>query len=156
MISGEIEKAVNSALNYLGYRSRSINETKNYLKKKGYDEKIIKEAICYLEDKEYLDDLCFTKMWIRIRKENHLLGKCRIKSELLLKGIDVDLIDEELDVLYSEEEENEKALEAARKQLKKYGEVEDEKKLQRLYRFLVNKGFRPEISRKTCKIFFDF
>ncbi len=154
--SGMETKATNKALNYLNYGPRSVKEIRNYLERKGYNQKLIKEVVKYLKNCDYLNDLTFTRMWIESRKENKFLGRNRIKHELLQRGINTDLIDEELDKLYLEKEESKVAIEIARKQLKKYDDIDDMAKKRRLYRYLINKGFKPEVSRKTCENLLNF
>jgi len=151
MISNDEKRAINKALKYLSYRARSVKETKVYLTKKGYSEDIIDGVIKYLRERDYLNDLVYAKMWIEDRKERKLFGRNRIRSELILKGIDSNLIEEELAKLYLEEDEEGKAFKVAEKQLKKYKEFDNSTKKRKLYRYLANRGFNPEVSIKVCE-----
>ncbi len=151
MISNDEKRAINKALKYLSYRARSVKETKVYLTKKGYSEDIIDGVIKYLRERDYLNDLVYAKMWIEDRKERKLFGRNRIRSELILKGIDSNLVEEELTKLYLEEDEEGKAFKVAEKQLKKYKEFDNSTKKRKLYRYLANRGFNTEVSIKVCE-----
>jgi len=151
MISNDEKRAINKALKYLSYRARSVKGTKDYLTKKGYSEDIVDGVIKYLRERDYLNDLVYAKMWIEDRKERKLFGRNRIRSELILKGIDSNLIEEELAKLYLEEDEEGKAFKVAEKQLEKYKEFDDLTKKRKLYRYLASRGFNTEVSVKVCE-----
>ncbi|MDO8885428.1 RecX family transcriptional regulator [Candidatus Oleimmundimicrobium sp.] len=153
--SDEEKGAINKTLNYLKYRPRSTKEVVDYLKRKSYGQKLIEKVIKYLENFGYLDDLLFARIWIESRKEGKSLSRNRLKSELLLKGVNANLIEKELNSIYPEEEEEKIVFEVARKQLKKYERLNDDTKKRRLYNYLASKGFRPNILRRTCEKLLD-
>ncbi|MDP2755007.1 MAG: regulatory protein RecX, partial [Nitrospirota bacterium] len=91
-----LEKARGYAFLLLKFRLRSEKEITQRLKGKKFDEQVIKETIEFLKERKFIDDQAFAKAWIesRIRKP---LGLRRLRQELSLKGIDMKIIDAELE-----------------------------------------------------------
>jgi len=85
-------KVKESALNLLSYRARSIKELRDRLKKKGYEEKCIYEVIDELEEVGLVNDIEFTRAWIRERGKSR--GTFKLISELRTKGISKEIIDQ--------------------------------------------------------------
>lgn len=102
-------KCYNYSLRYLAVRPRSINEVREYLvRRKGFDEDEVNQAIQTLLEKRYLDDNDFARIWIRNRMQLSQKPLSMIRLELLKKGVDKDVIsacindveeDEQLEVL---------------------------------------------------------
>ncbi|NQU73859.1 MAG: regulatory protein RecX, partial [Candidatus Omnitrophica bacterium] len=58
-------RAKNCAYRLLSYRSRSIKEINDRLKKKGFSPAIIKKTVTHLKQINYLNDEEFAKSWVR-------------------------------------------------------------------------------------------
>ncbi len=84
------------ALKSLNSRAKSIKEMKNYLVKKEYPLEYIDFAIDELKNKKYLDDRIFTKSYIQNQIITTSRGPYRIVKELHDKGVDSDIIEDEI------------------------------------------------------------
>lgn len=81
-----------TALRYLGYRSRSEAELRRYLKQRGYLPAAIDDALSRLRSWNYLDDEVFARGWALARAQNRGHGPRRIDQELRSKGVSQALI----------------------------------------------------------------
>ena len=120
------------------------------LKRKNFDQGIIKETLSFLKSKSFIDDSIFAREWIEARLKKPL-GILRLRQELGLKGIDEKIIDSAL--LQIKEDYSEqvivKALALAR--LAKLKDLEPNKAKQRIYGYLLRRGFSPEVVIDTIK-----
>lgn len=132
-------KAKDYAFNLLSYRPRTRHEIKGRLKEKKYSQEIIERVIAMLEEYNYINDYEFASLWIQNRCSVRPLGKWRLKQELLLKGIDEKIIEEQLQTV-DEEKEYEMAVGLIRNKKKFQGA-----KREKIYNFLRRRGFSKEI-----------
>ena len=142
--------ALEKAMGYLAARPRCEKKVRDYLKNKGYEDADIEDAVGYLLERKYLNDVEYVRSYLR-----YGLGKgkslFRIKYELACEGVsEFDIEDgiylfEENEDLTISEIEHENAEKEARKIFKgDYKELpyEDKKKLQdKLARRLNGKGY---------------
>jgi regulatory protein len=150
-------KAKDYAFLLLKFRLRSENEIYRRLKKKKFPEAVIKETIAFLKEKRFIDDELFAKSWIDSRLKKSL-GLRRIKSELNLKGIDVKLIEEQINKVKENYSEEETVADIARERSAKLKGVEPKKARQRLYSYLLRRGFSSDaiieamdnLCKQTC------
>ena len=134
------EKALNYAFLLLKFRPRSKHEISTRLNKKKFDPLIIDNVLKFLEEKNFINDEDFTKAWISYRIKSDF-GLRRIKLELKQKGIAKDLV-EQLAVEQFKGYSEKSIIEAlAKKRLKRMKGLELKKKRQRLYGFLLRRGF---------------
>lgn len=84
-------KAINSAINLLGYRERTIGEIKQRLKSKGYPDDLIGEVIEELTRLELVDDEKFSKDWVESRGKFKPKSRTALVAELRNKGVDKEL-----------------------------------------------------------------
>lgn len=84
---------MDAALGYLGYRDRTSQEIKLYLREREYSAEEIESTIDYLSDMNYLNDEAYVKKYMEygISKGK---GLAKIKKELRIKGVDRELIDD--------------------------------------------------------------
>jgi regulatory protein len=128
----------------LKFRPRSEKEIRDRLGRKGFSADIIERTVRFLTEKKFLNDRLFTEAWIdyRIHKP---FGLRRVKQELRGKGIDARLIDEciaRIQKNYSEEETVETA---ARERIGKLRGIEKTKAKNRVYAYLLRRGFTPSV-----------
>lgn len=81
------------ALKLLNYRSRSRREILDKLKRKGFEDTHIKNAIRFLEDTGLINDEELASQLFRYSLENKSLGKKGIIMLLARRGIDKEIID---------------------------------------------------------------
>ena len=72
----------NTCVKYIGVRLRSINEIREYMKRKNVSEKLIDETISKLIKNKLLDDEKFTKAFISDKLNFTTMGPYRIELEL--------------------------------------------------------------------------
>lgn len=139
------EKAYTKALKFLTIRPRSKKEVTDYLKKKGFETIIIEKVLELLEKQKFLNDTEFVKWWIEQRQTFKQKGKFVIKQELLVKGIDKDIIESTLNESPDDSEIAQVFFEKHRKKFDKYKGLEFKKKV---YDFLSRRGYSWDIIEK--------
>lgn len=142
-------KALQKCFRWLGIRARSEKEIRDKLKKKGFAPSIIEQTTKRVKELGYLDDKEFSRLFIETKKLGRAKGKFALQRGLKQKGINSELIEESLQQFYPEDEEAELALRLAEKKVKTYQDLPHEKKYQKLARFLTNRGFNWEITKKA-------
>jgi regulatory protein len=148
-MSEEFKQARALAYRYLSHRDRSTRETADHLKKKGFEEAVVQETLCYLKEANYLDDRRFAEHWARTRAENKQFGKFRLRQELIGKGLSKDLIDETLDTLFETVKEIDLARAVVEKKLPSMQDLNPDKKKSRLIGLLQRKGFSSDVIYKV-------
>lgn len=88
----ENNKLYSYGLKLLSLRDRTEKELTEKFIKKGYKEQEIALVIDKLKQLDYLNDYKFALKWVRMRLEQKLLGKERIRQELKSKGISDEII----------------------------------------------------------------
>lgn len=83
----ELEKAMQTAVRYLGHRPRSEKEVRDHLLRKTYDEKTIFKVIDRLKHYEYINDETFARMFVENRKRYNPKSKFALGYELKQKGV---------------------------------------------------------------------
>lgn len=138
------------ALRYLQYRSRSIKEVIDHLKKKNTPDEQITIIIKKLEEQRFLNDEEFAKMWIRNRTTLRPTGKHLLKLELMQKGIEKNIIDK---VLEEASEESGSDLEMARiltqKKKEKFKNMTKDERYRKLGGFLQRRGFSYDVIKRS-------
>ena len=143
-------KCKNSALRIVERSYKSERELKDKLLLKGYDKDSIEKTMEFLKEYNFLSDNNYTRMYVKDKSK--VQGKNKIKFDLYRKGISDEIIQEELSNI-EEEDEKEVAYNLA---LKKYNVISkresDKYKLsQKLYRYIVSKGYSYDIASYAIK-----
>lgn len=90
-----IQRAREAALRFLSFRLRSEHEMRTFLVGKRFPKDIIDQTIGYLTETGLLDDRKFARWWTESRMHGGW-GPRRIVQELKMKGVNKDIIDEEM------------------------------------------------------------
>ena len=139
------------ALRFLGRRLHSSTELRIKLKQKGYEKDLIDNVIDDLSSAGYLNDFDFAKEFIKEKFKSRLWGKYKIKSELMKKGIDNELITQALIESIGEQDEFDNAMIVAEKKIKILKSKSDGVELKRkVISFLNTRGYSYEIAGKVC------
>ena len=139
-------KLYGGTLEWVLTRPRSVKETRDHLIKKRFQKKLdfadadINEILAKLSQKGYLDDRKFATWFIENRFVKKGISKTRLRQELLIKGIDKNLIDELLE--NSSRTETEEIKKVIRKTAPKTTDP------QKLLAYLVRHGFPYDLSRE--------
>lgn len=136
-----LSKAKEFALKLLSFRPRSRKELKDRLKKKGFEQEAIEQALERLEELNLIDDQKFASMWVEEKLRYRPTGRRILEQELYLKGIDKDIISETLDKVYSDIDEKELALKLLEKKKKQYAKLDEDVAKRRINNLLLRRGF---------------
>lgn len=137
------------AMNLLQSRDYTEKQLCDKLMQSGYGEDVVDAAIQYVKSYHYIDDARFAKSYISYRMDSKSRRKMEI--ELLQKGVSKDVIET---VFHELEQEGQAVDEDAmiREYLRKkrYDHISaDQKETQKMYGFLMRKGFSSEAIRKA-------
>lgn len=143
-------KCKNSALKIIERTYKSEKELRDKLVLKGYDDHIIKQTINFLREYNLLNDTNYAKMYVKDRSRNQ--GKNKIKYKLIQKGIDENIIEEELNKI-DKDEIKKVVYEMALKKYRVLSKRENDnyKLTQKLYRFLMGKGYDYDLIKDVIK-----
>lgn len=98
------EKAMDLAVKYLSFKSRTSSEMVEYLKKKNVDEKIIAEVMQKLGEYRYIDDQVYLKNYVENNRHLNYYGSRRMSQDLKKRGISDQLL-LSLEDLFSKQDE---------------------------------------------------
>ena len=133
-----IKRAKLRTLRLLEQGDRTKKGLENKLEQNGYPPEAVEEAIAYAESFHYIDDKRYALNYIQ--NQRGCKGRARIMMELRNKGVS----QEDIDFAFQETEEGadtrERIRELIRKKRKSQGTME-EKERQKLYGFLMRRGF---------------
>lgn len=144
----EIRKGVNSAIQYLSFRMRSEKEVEEHLKKKEFNEEIIKEVIHALYKMSYLNDLEFALAYVRTQMNTTNKGPEVIKLELKNKGIKSDMIETAI-LEFKDDQVLRSAVSIVEKTVKQNKKVPEKLLRQKVEQALMRKGFTKEIIKEA-------
>ena len=111
------------------------------LKQKGHRGFIIARVIDELEEKKFLDDRAFAKLWIGDRITLKPTGKSLLVRELKSKGVADAVIEEAFDEFRGAYDEYEIADPVARRKAERLKGIDEEKAKKKLLNFLSRRGF---------------
>lgn len=136
------------ALSYISSRLKTEKQMKTYLLGKGYSISVASEAIEKLKEYGYLNDEYYAKTFAEFASKNK--GKLYVKQQLFQKGVSGDIVD---DLMLSLNDDNEACQKIAEKWLKNKTLPLDKKDKEKLYRFLLSRGFEYETIRHVLLSF---
>lgn len=160
------------SLRYLSYRPRSVREVKTFLQKAAkskslahehIDDAIIESILARLQEQKFIDDNEFAKWFIDQRNRVKPTGERLLKMELKQKGIDAEIIDEQLtknkiqaasgEPRFGRETNEVSPLGALiQRRIGRYKGLQEKEIYQKLGQFLMRRGFsygeiKPELTK---------
>lgn len=146
----QYKKAFNDACRILSARPKTRMEMENKLKLK-YDDAVIDEVVKKLQEYDYLNDTEFVRLWVEERKRLKPAGKKKIANELRAKGIEKQVVDEAIEQLIPDDLDT--AVDIIKKRISRAGGApEDRKSIQKLYRYLLYRGFDYDTIHRALEI----
>ncbi len=142
------EVAMQQALRFLGYRPRSAHEVEQYLQEKETPPSVIETTLRRLTETGLLNDSQFASAWVENRSTFRPRSHRALALELRRKGLGDAEIAQALQASAPEEE---LALDAARKVLRKYKHLDWLNFRARLGGFLGRRGFSYAVSAATLR-----
>ena len=140
------EKALNLALRFLSFRSRSIKEVRDFLSKKRLPEKEIENLINYFVELGFLDDKKFAKTWIEERQKYKNKSRLALKLELQKKGVKPEIIEE---LLNESRNDYEIAKEFIKKKRERFANLDWDSFVKKAAGGLRQKGFSWDTIKKV-------
>jgi regulatory protein len=131
------EVAFQRAIKFISYRPRATNEVRKYLEKHDTPIDSIEHSIQRLIKNGLLDDARFANLWVENRTAFRPRGRRALEFELRQHGIDTTIIQQSLASI----DEEELAIKAAEKKFHKYQSQNFQKFREKMYRYLVQRGF---------------
>lgn len=152
-------KAKDVCYRLLAARPRTRDELSKALVRKGIDTEVAETVLGKFDKAGLINDADFAETWVRSRRANQGLGRRALKTELLRKGVDREIVDEVVEEADSEGEEL-RARELVRKRLRVLAGVDEVTAVRRLVGMLARKGYvegmayrvvREELSTLGCE-----
>lgn len=140
-----LENLYQRALRYLSFRPRSEQEMRLYLLRHEQVEQVRELAIERLKENGWLDDQRLAAQWVENRAAFRPRGRKALALELKLRGVQSAVIEQAVEELNEEE----MAYQAAQKVLRRYKNLDQKTFRQKLYDFLVRRGFSYEVVLPT-------
>lgn len=133
--------------NMIARKGRTTKEARDRLYEKGFHKDAVEYAIGVVSSYGYLNDEEYAKNYVSsaIRSK----GEYRVKRELQLKGISDENMVDALDLMDSDSE-YESAYTLAKKYLKSK-DISDEKVKEKLFRYLVSRGYGYDLVKKVMR-----
>ena len=147
----DLMRARNAAFRYLASRPRSTAEVEAKLRSRGVAQRTIGTVLSDLVRLGYINDKKFAGQWAESRMRVRLFGKRRIERELIDRGVERDVVQEELSGVFAPGLEQETARKAAEKKLRTLTISAPEIRKRRLAGFLERQGFSFEVIRTVLR-----
>ena len=155
----ELWSARNAALRLISYRPRTERELRDRLREKEYPDTDIVATIEDLKRSGLVNDAEFARTYLRDALALRPKGKLALKRKLLLLGLDKSIVEESLQEVFSEVNQEDAALEAARRFLRKSGgkkRTEDPAAIRnRLANYLARQGYGWDTIRPVLRTALD-
>jgi len=155
LIMEEKTKAKEKALNLLSYRARSVDEVKTKLKQRGFSEEVIEFVVKDLLDVGLLNDKTFAALYIGSRMAQKPMGKRLLRRELMLKGIDEEIIEQAIAAEYQDLSEEEIACQLIHNRIPQDQGADFIKKKKKITDFLFRRGFDWEVINTVIRKVLD-
>lgn len=140
-------KAQDTALHYIGYKMRTVQEIRRKLVEKEFTEDVIEEVLAFLEKYGYADDREYCRKYIREKLRMKPKSGYALKIELRQRGIAARIIDEVM--AETEVDEEGDAFRWLERKSRGQWPPADEKKKKQLQDFLLRKGYSYDIIKEA-------
>jgi regulatory protein len=132
------------AVGALGRRMRSVAELKRLLRARvevgtELGQTLVELVIRRLKDQGYLSDAKYAEAYSAFRRDNEKYGRRRVITDLKIKGVHGDVIDQAMESTFGEVNEEKQAREYLRR--KRLQKPTDKKQTARVFRQLIRAGF---------------
>ena len=136
--SDEDEVALQKALRFLSYRTRTEQEVSRKLERNGYEPAIVAEVIERLKQSQMLNDEEFSKRWVENRVTLRPRSHRMMAMELRQKGI----LEKEIDLALDQAPDDEVlAYQSGKTRLRRYASLDWQEFRKKLSAYLGRKGF---------------
>ena len=140
--------AYQRALRRLARRDHSVAELRRALLDRGHDAAEVEAALERLRRERYLDDAGFAERFARSRMAHQGHGRLRIRQDLRERGVDRGVTEAGIAGALREVDERDVLDGLARRYWRQHPGVEPQRRLPRLWAFLLRRGFAPGLVRE--------
>ncbi|MGE0451691.1 MAG: regulatory protein RecX [Vicinamibacterales bacterium] len=139
------------ALTLLGRRELSERQLRQRLARKGHAESEIDEAIARLTAERALDDRRTADAIARTEALVRRRGRLRVRQALERAGIAPGIAKTAIDAAFADQDEEAAAEAALVRRLREDRPIADDREFQRLYRYLVSRGFESDRALRVLR-----
>jgi len=143
--------AYQRALARLARRDHSVAELRRALLERGHEGDEVEAAIARLRGERYLDDRGFAERFARSRMSHQGLGRARVRQGLRRRGVARTETEAGLAGALLEVDERAVLERLARRYWRQHARVEPERRLPRLWAFLLRRGFSASLVHERLK-----
>ncbi len=147
----ERQRAIDQISKFLRLRPRSQAEIKGRLEKYGYQGEVVDQVMKSMVGSGLVDDWQFAKWWVNEGIYRAKKGRKRLKSELLMRGVEKEIIESTLQEIYREGDDFERARELVRRKYYITSKVQESKAKEKILGFLTRRGFTNNIALEVWK-----
>lgn len=142
-------KAKFSALKIVERAYKTEKDIREKLIDKGYELNTINRVMDFLKEYDFINDDKYSSMYIKDKIKTQ--GKSKIKYYLINKGVDINLIEKNMNYFVNGEEEEQGAKVLAEKKLKVLAkrQIDSFKLKQKLYSYMLGRGYDWDCSKKV-------
>jgi regulatory protein len=140
------ERVFQRALKLLAAKPRSIAELRErLLQGRGANKAVVETVVAQLREYGYLDDHLFAFGYASSRVRQKTVGRQRLKRDLMLKKVNSEVVDQALDLVFSEASEEELIGRAIDKRIRLRGSPKNRAEAKKLFDHLLRQGFSYEL-----------
>lgn len=150
-LKAAVTEGMNDAARSLKNRLKTRFEIEQKLLDKGYLEYEITLVIDELIKHKLIDDRRFTKFFLESYQKTRPYGVFALRQKLGAKGVERSIIDEEIDKYYGDEDNDaaDEAIDLIKKRYSTYARLKKMDKIQKIDRYLFNRGFEYDVTEKV-------
>ncbi len=141
--SGPPPTAYRRAILRLARRDHTVAELRRALLDRGHEPAEVDEAIERLGREKYLDDSGYAERFARSRLAYQHIGRARIRQALHQRGVSRGETEAGIRTALTDVDEQAALDELARRYWRQHAQLEPERRVPRLWAFLVRRGFAP-------------
>lgn len=135
-----LQRAIATAIRFIGYRPRSEMEVRARLARR-LSPKVVQMTVDWLKDSGYLDDVAFAEAWVSSRQRSRPRSISLVSWELRKKGVARGHITDAVAVM----DDQESAYSAARIVARRFYKADDALFKRRMWAYLRRRGFSSEL-----------
>jgi regulatory protein len=144
------------AVGTLARRMRTVRDLRRLMKARAEEgeagERTMDAVILRLKELNYLSDTRFAEDYTRVRKEHEKFGRRRVQQDLMMKGVEKELVASTLETAYEDVDEVALARQyVARKRMKQPSGANAQKETVRVMNRLMRAGFSSNAIFKVLR-----
>jgi len=133
------------AIRFLSHSERTAAQLRLYLGRRGYHPGVIRELTDWAIENAFVNDARYAEIFVRSRTRGALMGRSRIRSELMKKGVS----QEEAESAVRDRLDSDLYDDLVGAVRKKYGALEHETAFRRASGWLSRRGFRTDLALRV-------